>query len=177
MAPGSLGTETVLVAGKGAQTTYNRWGDYTALRIDPDDDTTFWYVNEYFTKNSAFFNVNWSTAIASFTVGAAGSGGTPDFSLAAAPSALTVNRGSNGSTTVTATAIGTSNSVNLSVSGLPRGVSASFGTNPVTATASGGTSNLTISANRNANTNTFGLTISGNNGSATHSIPLMLTVQ
>jgi hypothetical protein len=178
MAPGSLGTETVLVPGKGAQTTYNRWGDYTALRIDPDDDTTFWYTNEYYTKNSLFFNFNWSTAIASFTVGAGGAGSTPDFSLSASPSALTVKRGSNGSTTVTVTAINSSSSVNLSVSGLTRGVSASFGTNPVTATSGGGaTSKLTVSTSRNANTGTFGLTISGTNGSSTHSIPLMLTVQ
>jgi hypothetical protein len=176
MTPGSLGTETVLVAGKGAQTTYNRWGDYTALRIDPDDDTTFWYTNEYYTKNSLFFNFNWSTAIASFTVGAAG-GSTPDFSLAASPTALTVERGSNGSTVATVTAINTSSSVNLSASGLPRGVSASFGTNPVTATTAGATSKLTVSVSRNASTGMFGLTVSGNNGSLSHSIPLMLTVQ
>jgi hypothetical protein len=67
--------------------------------------------------------------------------------------------------------------VNLSVSGLPRGVSASFGANPVTATTSGATSKLTISVSRNASTGTFGLTIGGNDGSSTHSIPLMLTVQ
>src|SRR5437763_1094512 len=35
MTAGTMGTETILQAGKGAQTTYNRWGDYTALRIDP----------------------------------------------------------------------------------------------------------------------------------------------
>jgi hypothetical protein len=177
MAPGSLGTETVLVAGKGAQTTYNRWGDYTALRIDPDDDTTFWYTNEYYTNNSLFFNFNWNTAIASFTVSAAGGGSTPDFSLAASPTALTVKRGSNGSTMATVTAINTSSSVNLSVSGLPRGVSASFSTNPVTATTAGATSKLTVSVSRDASTSIFGLTVSGNNGSLSHSIPLMLTVQ
>ena len=177
MTPGSLGIETELVAGKGAQTTYNRWGDYTALRIDPDDDTTFWYTNEYYTKNSLFFNFNWSTAIASFTVGAAGGGSTPDFSLAASPTALTVKRGSSGSTMATVTAINTSSSVNLSVSGLPRGVSARFGTNPVTATTAGATSKLTVSVSRNASTGMFGLTVSGNNGSLSHSIPLMLTVQ
>jgi hypothetical protein len=177
MAAGTLGTETVLVAGKGAQTTYNRWGDYTALRIDPDDDTTFWYTNEYYTKNSMFFNFNWSTAIASFTIGSGGGGSTPDFNLSASPSLLTVKRGSNVSTTVTVAAINGSSSVNLSVSGLPRGTSASFGTNPVTATTGGATSKLTISANRNASTGTFGLTISGNNGSVSHATPLMLTVQ
>jgi hypothetical protein len=90
---------------------------------------------------------------------------------------VTVKRSSNGSTTVTVTAINASSSVNLSASGLPRGVSASFGTNPVTATTGGATSSLTISASRNASTGMSNLTISGNNGSSAHSIPLALTVQ
>src|SRR5258708_20057148 len=84
MALGTMSTETILQAGAGAQTTYNRWGDYTALRIDPSDDTTFWYTNEYYRRNNPFFNFNWSTAIASFTVG--GSSSTPDFNLAVSPS-------------------------------------------------------------------------------------------
>ena len=33
--------------GTGSQTGSPRWGDYTALDIDPTDDTTFWYINEY----------------------------------------------------------------------------------------------------------------------------------
>jgi hypothetical protein len=175
MALGTMGTESILQAGNGAQTTYNRWGDYTALRIDPSDDTTFWYTNEYYTKNGMFFNFNWSTAIASFTVG--GSSSTPDFSLAVSPSSLTVKRGSNGSTTVTVTAINSSSSVNLSVSGLPRGTSASFTPNPVNATTNGAASTLKISANRNASIGTFVVTVSGNNGSASHGMPLSLTVQ
>jgi hypothetical protein len=175
MALGTMGTETILQAGAGAQTTYNRWGDYTALRIDPSDDTTFWYTNEYYTRNNPFFNFNWSTAIASFTVG--GSSSSPDFSLSVSPSSLTVTRGSNNSTTVTATAINSSSSVNLSVSGLPQRTSASFTPNPVTAITSGATSTLKITANRNASPGTFVLTISGNNGSTSHAIPLSLTVQ
>jgi hypothetical protein len=60
--------ETVLQAGKGAQTNYSRWGDYTALRVDPSDDTTFWYTNEYYSKNSRVFNYQWSTVIGSFII-------------------------------------------------------------------------------------------------------------
>ena len=172
---GTMGTETILQAGNGAQTTYNRWGDYTALRIDPSDDSTFWYANEYYTRNSVFFNFNWSTAIASFTVG--GSSNPPDFNLSASPSSLTVKRGSSGSTNVTVTAINASSSVNLSVSGLPKGTSASFSPNPVTATTNGAGSTLKITANRSASTGQFGLTISGSNGSASHGIPLVVTVQ
>jgi hypothetical protein len=39
-----------VVNGSGVQTNTNsRWGDYTSLNIDPVDDCTFWYVNEYYT--------------------------------------------------------------------------------------------------------------------------------
>ena len=176
MAPGTLGAETILKAGAGSQTTYPRWGDYSALRIDPDDDTTFWYTNEYYSRNNLFFNFNWSTVIASFKIGAGG-GAVADFGLSTSPTSLSVKRGSSGSTTVTVTAIGASSPVTLSVSGLPAGVTASFATNPVTATTAGATSKLTISASRSAGTGTFGLTISGTNGSATHAIPLMLNVR
>src|SRR5437763_7793525 len=155
MLSGTMGSESILQAGAGAQTTYSRWGDYTALRIDPDDDTTFWYTNEYYSKNSLFFNFNWSTVIASFKIGASG-GGTPDFSVSTSPTSLTVKRNTNGSTTVTVTAINGSSSVNLSVSGLPAGGSASFAPNTVTATTAGATSKLTISPSRSASTGTFG---------------------
>jgi hypothetical protein len=169
---GTMGTETILQAGAGAQTTYNRWGDYTALRIDPSDDTTFWYTNEYYTKNSPFFNFNWSTAIASFTAG--GSTSAPDFALSPPSNSLTVQRGANGSTTVTVTAVNGSSSVNLSVSGLPPRTSASFTPNPVTATAN---STLKITVNRNAAIGTYPLTITGSNSSTTHTTQLSLTVQ
>src|SRR5207237_6507597 len=100
-----MGAETILQAGKGAQTTYNRWGDYTALRIDPSDDKTFWYTNEYYTSNNPLSNTLWSTAIGSFTVGGGG-GSSPDFTLSASPTSVTVTRGgAAASTTVTDPAV------------------------------------------------------------------------
>ena len=55
----------------------NRWGDYTAMTLDPIDQCTFYYTNEYLKTNGAF---NWSTRIASFKfpscVSAAGLWGT-----------------------------------------------------------------------------------------------------
>jgi hypothetical protein len=40
--------EGVLWAGTGSQTsTFYRWGDYSMMSIDPIDDCTFWYTNEY----------------------------------------------------------------------------------------------------------------------------------
>jgi len=44
-----------------AQTSVNRWGDYTNMTVDPTDGSTFWYVNEY--SNGSW---DWSTRIAHF---------------------------------------------------------------------------------------------------------------
>jgi len=56
--------EKVIMDGAGAQlTSNNRWGDYTSLNIDPRDDCTFWYVNEYYSSTSS---QNWQTRIGSF---------------------------------------------------------------------------------------------------------------
>ena len=41
--------EGTIINGTGVQTTTNsRWGDYTDMTVDPTDDRTFWYVNEYY---------------------------------------------------------------------------------------------------------------------------------
>jgi hypothetical protein len=60
--------EGVVISGSGVQTTTNsRWGDYTSMNIDPVDDCTFWYVNEYYTAaGQASSTAGWQTRIASF---------------------------------------------------------------------------------------------------------------
>src|SRR6266487_3957526 len=60
--------EGVIINGSGVQTTTNsRWGDYTSLNIDPVDDCTFWYVNEYYAvSGTAADGRPWQTRIASF---------------------------------------------------------------------------------------------------------------
>src|SRR5436190_2038616 len=50
--------ETQMFAGLGPENVQffippvGRWGDYTALTVDPIDGCTFWYVNEYFPDQS-----------------------------------------------------------------------------------------------------------------------------
>ena len=65
----TLGEGTV-VNGTAAQTHVNsRWGDYTSMNVDPADDCTFWYVNEYYTVEGAAtapLGNGWQTRIASF---------------------------------------------------------------------------------------------------------------
>jgi hypothetical protein len=42
-----------------------RWGDYSSMSIDPADDCTFWYANEYYAQGTGATNFDWSTRIAS----------------------------------------------------------------------------------------------------------------
>jgi len=60
--------ETTIVNGTGVQTSANsRWGDYTSMNVDPVDDCTFWYINEYYTAaGQASSPAGWQTRIASF---------------------------------------------------------------------------------------------------------------
>jgi hypothetical protein len=61
---GSLQAENTIINGAGSQSGgLNRWGDYSAMTIDPTDDCTFFYTSEYLKANGSF---NWSTQIASF---------------------------------------------------------------------------------------------------------------
>jgi hypothetical protein len=62
---GTMGAEIEMQAGLGVQVAPagNRWGDYTSMTLDPIDQCTFYYTNEYLKANGAF---NWSTRVASF---------------------------------------------------------------------------------------------------------------
>jgi Secretion system C-terminal sorting domain len=51
--------EVELITGSGAQTSMNRWGDYSAMSIDPTDGITFWFTEEY-------LRGGWRTRISSF---------------------------------------------------------------------------------------------------------------
>lgn len=58
--------EQTVVTGSYSQTSYNRWGDYAGLSIDPSDDKTFWFTTEYIGASQAR-----KTRIFSFQVGTA----------------------------------------------------------------------------------------------------------
>src|SRR5258708_23380774 len=105
-------TEINIVTGTGVQqATAKRWGDYSAMQVDPVDDCTFWYTQEYERTTGSF---NWSTRIANFKFANCGST-TPDFTISASPSSVTVAQGNNGTPTISTTALnGFSNAMTLS---------------------------------------------------------------
>jgi Abnormal spindle-like microcephaly-assoc'd, ASPM-SPD-2-Hydin len=109
----TMGTEVNAVAGGGVQngSTSNgplsRWGDYSSMTVDPVDDCTFWYTQEYIKTTGSF---NWNTRIASFKFpSCGGGGGTPAATLN--PTSLTFASQNVGTTsaaqTITLTNSGT----------------------------------------------------------------------
>jgi centrosomal CEP192-like protein len=118
---GSMETEQLVVNGSGSQTGgLSRWGDYSAMTIDPADDCTFWYTQEYMKANGSF---NWNTRIANFKfANCGGGGGGPVVSLS--PTSLKWGKrlvGSPGTKTVTLTNTGNANLniTSLAISGDP----------------------------------------------------------
>lgn len=60
----TMGSEVVMTTGGGAQSG-SRWGDYSAMTVDPSDDCTFWYTTEYLLAANDGTN-KWSTRIGNF---------------------------------------------------------------------------------------------------------------
>jgi hypothetical protein len=57
----TMESEATLFQGNGSETTgLSRWGDYSAMTVDPVDDCTMWYTQEYEPRNGTF---NWHTRI------------------------------------------------------------------------------------------------------------------
>jgi hypothetical protein len=107
--PGTMETENTMMDGTGSQVgSYAyRWGDYTAMQVDPGDDCTFWFVDQYQKVNGTF---DWATNISSFAFNnCSGSAGAPAVSLS--PTSLTYSKRSVGTMgccqTVTLTNSGT----------------------------------------------------------------------
>jgi len=172
----TMETEVNIVSGSGSQNgNLSRWGDYSAMQVDPVDDCTFWFTEEYMKTTGSF---NWNTRIASFKFPGCGGTATPDFTIGASPSSLTVTQGGNGTSTITITSLnGFNSATTLSASGLPSGVTAAFSTNPVTPPANGSaTSTLTLTASAGATTGNATVTVTGTSGALTHSATIALTV-
>jgi len=103
----------------------NRYGDYSAMVVDPVDDCTFWYTAQYNIANG------WSTRMASMRFNACGS---PGFVLGGGPTEQQICvPGDLDDITVNTTSINDfTNPITLALSGQPAGTTVSFTPNPVT---------------------------------------------
>lgn len=119
--------EATLYEGPGSQTSYVRWGDYTEMSVDPSDDCTFWYVNEYLPSNGSF---NWHTRIGSFK-----------FPSCGGPTAITEPATKIGKTRATLNGTVNPNGVGTKYY-FEYGETTSYGTKTTEVSAGSGTSNL-----------------------------------
>jgi hypothetical protein len=62
---GTMQAEKIMTTGGGSQTGSSRWGDYSAMNVDPSDDATFWFTTEYYPASAS--NA-WHTRIGAFRV-------------------------------------------------------------------------------------------------------------
>jgi hypothetical protein len=102
--------------------------------------------------------------------------GTPNFTIAATPAAVSIGQGSSGNSTISTTISGGFNSaIMLSASGLPSGVTPVF--NPSSIAAPGaGSSILTLVVGATAAPGISTITIKGIGGGITHTATITLTV-
>ncbi|MDE0883983.1 MAG: proprotein convertase P-domain-containing protein [Myxococcota bacterium] len=116
--------ETTIIAGAGTHSN-ERWGDYSAINVDPVDDCTFWYTSEYARSNGT-----WGTQIGKFKFDSCG---TPGIVLSA--SNLSQAICAPGSATPIALEVissgGFTGSTELSFPYLPPDITGTFSATPV----------------------------------------------
>jgi uncharacterized repeat protein (TIGR01451 family) len=147
--------EAHLFDGTGSQLqTNSRWGDYSSLTVDPVDDCTFWYTNEYYATTAQF---NWRTRIGNFKFAECG---TPGFTLHATPTDVAVCAGTPATYSVAVGSVSEFNSpVTLAASGNPSPSTATFSPNPVPSLP--GSSTLTIGNTAGVAAGSYPITING----------------
>ncbi len=169
---GTMGQgEGTIVAGFGAQSGgLSRYGDYSSMNIDPVDDCTFWYTQEYIGAMGAF---NWRSRVGSFKFSNCGAP-KDDFTLDVTPRNATLNPGGSANFLIeTSVLSGTARSIALVASGLPNGVTANFV--PPTITA-GQTSQLTLTALANVRAAAAQVIVTGTAPGAEHTAGIALIV-
>jgi Abnormal spindle-like microcephaly-assoc'd, ASPM-SPD-2-Hydin len=169
----SISVSAATVTGAGFGTS----GLNLPTTLSPGQSLTFNVTFTPLTAGSASgtLSLTASGSVPSLSISLSGTAAAPDFSLSALPSSLTIAQGSNGSSTISvALQNGFTGSVSLAASGLPSGVTASFGTNPITGTSG---STLTLTASSAATTGTSTVTITGTSGTRSHTTTVALTVK
>ncbi len=182
VAPGSSTTDTITVTDIGGFT-----GSVTLAASGlPSGVTATFGTNPTTGSSMVTFSASSSAVPATSTVTISGTSGTttastaialavtaaPSFTIAPSATSVSVKQGSSVTDTVTVTDLGSfTGSVTLAASGLPSGVTATFGTNPAT-----GSSVVTFAASSTATAGGSTVTITGTSGTLTASTTIALMV-
>ena len=171
--PGVLRDETSCTdgVGNGSQTsTSQRWGDYSSMSVDPVDQCTFYFTNEYYPTTAGG---SWHTRVCSFKFDNCGQ---PDFAMVAdSPRRIEMCAATTTTDPSYALRLGVFNGftgqVSLAANGAPAGVTPTFSTNPVTLP---GTSMLTLTGAASLPSGEYTVNIDATAGSTTHTLPVQL---
>ncbi len=170
---GTLRDETNCTAGiaSGSQTsTSHRWGDYSSMSVDPVDQCTFYYTDEYYPTTTAS---SWHTRVCSFHFAGCGD---PTYALVAdTPKRIEMCEATSTSDPSYGLRIGVLNGFNGSVAlagnGIPAGATAQFSSNPVTAP---GTSTLTLVGGAVLPSGEYNFSVDATSGSLSSNVALEL---
>ncbi len=173
--PGMLLDEQSCVVGSGVQQFVDatgragRWGDYSSMSIDPDDQCTFWMTVEYITNTGT---ADWENRICSFSFPECGDNtffASTDF----AQEINSCNLNDAPQANINIQSIGFTDPVSLSASGLPGGVSVSFD-NP-TVSSFPGSSGFTINGLSSQGDSAFSFTVDATSGMVSRSVNFDIT--
>ncbi|MDR3746514.1 MAG: FG-GAP-like repeat-containing protein [Acidobacteriaceae bacterium] len=190
----TLSGSSSISVGQGSSTTdyiyvYDQYGFTGSVNLSvsglPSGVTASFSPNPTTYFSTLTLTASSSAALGQYTVTITGTSGSqtatttltlgvyaPTFTLSESSSSLALNQ--SGAVTPTFTILpqyGFNSSVSLAASGLPSGVTATWGTNPTT-----GSSVLTLTATRTATAGTSRVTITGTSGSTTVTTTFVLTV-
>ncbi len=160
--------EYPLVDGTGSNES-NRYGDYSAMSVDPSDDCTFWFTGEYNPAST------WATRIGVFKFDACTGGLGPDFEMTSAPESQAICAPAQASYDLAVIPhFGFSDPVDFSANFTPASVMTStFSVDPVVPP---GSTVLTVGNTGNAAEGHYDIEVTGTAPTKTHSITVGLDV-
>ena len=167
---GTLQAEESIIEGGGVQTGIVRWGDYSAMSVDPTDECTFWFTSEYHDVSDTGFN--WNTRVGVFKEPTCTGTLGPDFTIETAPVSQDICAPNDAEFTIDiGSVMGYIDPVTLSAQGTPAGTSTSFSPNPV---VPAGASTMTIGNTGAASMGDYEIDIVGIAPTSTHTSTVTL---
>lgn len=153
--------ESEAYAGPGVRVgTDHRWGGST-LTVDPLDDCTFWYTNQYVPATDV---LHWATRFGSFRLPHCSSA---EFAVQAVPSDLIVDAGTTATSVLDITRLGMAGSVGLSADVEPAGRGLTASVDPSSG-QSGFSSTLSVVADPSAKGGAYTVTVTGTGSGSSH---------